>query len=155
MIKVKYNKNADIGDDNGKPTENIEKVNKHFLELEKVEQEMDKKYKNKEKERGLMESILHIYGQEMWHDDINIYGNRKALEDLKCAIETLLRTTENNNSENNINMPNSISIKSFVNDGEGFTCFIYLKQEDEINKLPVPYSDKIAKNKNQEDINIK
>lgn len=94
-----------------------------------------------------MESILHIYGQEAWHDDLNIYGNRKALEDLKCAIETLLKTKEWNKE-----MPDNIFIESFVNDGEGFTCFIYLKEDKEMEDLPVPYTDEMAKDKNANSI---
>lgn len=92
----------------------------------------------------MKESILHIYGQEAWHDDVNIYGNRKALEDLRDAITTLLITTEHNNPKKEFNMPDNLFIKSFVNDGEGFTCFLHIKEDEEMNRLPVPYTDEMA-----------
>lgn len=95
-----------------------------------------------------MDSLLHVYGQEAWHDDLNIYGNRKALEDLRDALITLLETTKNNKPKDKIKMPEHIFIKSFVNDGEGFTLFFHIKEDKEMNNLPVPYTDEIAKENN-------
>ena len=80
--------------------------------------------------------LLHIYGQEIWHDPVHIVGNREALEDLKKAIEKAL---DRGRGETD----------TFCNNGEGYTIVVILDDSDwqngEWKKRAVPYTDEVAR----------
>jgi predicted transcriptional regulator len=75
---------------------------------------------------------LHIYAQSHWHDLVIIVGDDDALESLQRAISA---ARLHNTSE---------SDTVFVNDGEGYNVLVYRASQEEIDKLPVPYTDEIA-----------
>lgn len=76
---------------------------------------------------------MHIYGQEMWHDDVSIIGDTASLTALKKAIEDALET-------------GSGFALAFVNDGEGFnTLVVRVDDAGRLDNLAVPYMDDMAK----------
>ena len=75
--------------------------------------------------------ILHIYGQEAWHEPVLIYGTASSLKKLRDTIDITLSGGLN-------------ASEFFVNDGEGYTVQIKIVDE-ELEELAVPYSDPIAK----------
>ncbi len=79
--------------------------------------------------------LLHIYGQESFHDAAMIVGNREALIELANAIDKALDGHGNGTSE------------AFVSDGEGYgvRVVLYDKPWDEWHKLPMPYTEDYAK----------
>jgi hypothetical protein len=80
-------------------------------------------------------NTLHVYGQEIWHDDVVIRGDKKALENLRDLIDKALKEKA---SVNDINQC------FFVKDGEGFNVSIYC--EGNMERTPLPYFDEVAKN---------
>jgi len=78
-----------------------------------------------------MENILHIYGQEAWHDDAKIFGTEEALKQLIVTIKKVLEKKEGHQFE------------TFVTDGEGYSVYIKLiNSEKDFDKENLPYSDK-------------
>ncbi|GAE36310.1 hypothetical protein [Halalkalibacter akibai] len=73
--------------------------------------------------------ICHIYGQDMWHGNAFIVGNRSALEELRNAIDTALKYGE-------------ISTTLSPSDGEGYELLISCV-EDGFNwdLIDMPYHD--------------
>ena len=82
-----------------------------------------------------MTNLLHIYGQIAWHDEVTIIGDKTSLTKLRNAIEEA------------INKDSSMT-DGVVNDGEGFNILII--NDNNIDKLPLPYSDEVASEKNQD-----
>lgn len=86
--------------------------------------------------------LLHVYGQGVWHDDVYIVGNRESLEDLRAAIDAALDKGEG-------------SSKAFTSDGEGFSIGVFLEdaewQTEEWMKLPMPYTEDMAKEQREWD----
>lgn len=78
---------------------------------------------------------LHIYAQSCWHDQVIIVGNRESLEMLQLAIKNAL---EDNQSASDL---------MFVSDGEGYNVLAYQASTEEMDKLPVPYTDEVAADK--------
>lgn len=72
---------------------------------------------------------LHIYGQEVWHDDAWIVGGPEALQNLILAIA---RAINAGHSEQ----------PYYVNDGEGYDLHVICEPVDQRHE--VPYSDEIA-----------
>jgi DNA-binding winged helix-turn-helix (wHTH) protein len=78
-----------------------------------------------------MKNILHIYGQEAWHDDAKIFGTEEALKQLVKTIKDVLKKKEGHQFE------------TFVTDGEGYNVYVKLiNSEKEFDKEELPYSDK-------------
>ncbi len=78
---------------------------------------------------------LHIYAQEVWHEDAHIAGTRDALESLRDAIDRALTTNNPGKAE------------AFCCDGEGYTVHIVLVSDEQAAAMPVPYTDACAKAK--------
>ena len=87
-----------------------------------------------------MSEYLHIYAQDVWHDEAFIVGNREGLEALRDALNKALEN------------PFSTA-RCFVNDGEGYACYIAeCKDEQKLDLLAVPYTDQIATEQNESSI---
>jgi len=79
--------------------------------------------------------VVHIYGQDYWHNDSFIIANKKGLLALKSAIEKALTTQR---SETNVT----------VADGEGYHLHVIsLNDQQKLQKLMLPYTDEIARDK--------
>lgn len=82
--------------------------------------------------------LLHIYGQEYYHDETYIVGDREALVSLKKAIEDALETGRG-------------SAEFFTSDGEGYDANIILREdkwESEFwTNLALPYAAGHAEDK--------
>lgn len=72
--------------------------------------------------------VVHVYGQDQWHDEVVIAGNKAGLEDLRRAL--------------NGERP---SPWLFVKDGEGY--HIAVVEVEDPNELPAPYADDMASEK--------
>jgi len=79
--------------------------------------------------------VLKIFGAEQWHDDIQIVGNKLALNKLKSAIEKALKG-------------NASSEEMFETDGEGYDIEVVMFNEKfsdtEWDKLPMHYISDLA-----------
>lgn len=75
--------------------------------------------------------ILHIYGQQFWHDDAVIIGDRRALELLRAQIDKAL--TEGVAANEGCDF--------FQSDGEGFPLYIAVASQDELDRLAGAYHD--------------
>ncbi len=75
------------------------------------------------------EETLHIYGQQMWHDNAYIVGNRAALQRLQDQITQALQYGEKKDV-------------FFPNDGEGYDLYVACV-DDQFNweNLEAPYHD--------------
>jgi len=63
------------------------------------------------------ERLLHIYGQEAWHDEAYLVGNRQALKALRDALTMLVDRDE---------VKAAVDIEVFANDGEGYSLSVVL-----------------------------
>lgn len=81
------------------------------------------------------DNILHVYGQEQWHDDVIIMGDETALRNLIKIIEKALKGETVAEEENCF----------FTKDGEGFSVLI--KCEKDMEKTRLPYYGEIAQEK--------
>jgi N-acyl-D-aspartate/D-glutamate deacylase len=78
--------------------------------------------------------ILHIYGQEAWHDDVVIVGNHDGIKKLyEACVAALADEIELDDRT------------AFVNDGEGFGIYVAMVSEPkDILGLKTPYSEWFA-----------
>ena len=76
---------------------------------------------------------LHIYAQEIWHDEAYIAGTRDALHALRDAIDRAL----------NHNAPTVA--EAFCCDGEGYRIHVVPATEEQADAMPVPYTDECAR----------
>jgi len=87
--------------------------------------------------------LLHIYGQDAWHDSVHIAGNREALEELRETIDEAL-----------CGVP--YSMEAMVNDGEFYDVRVVLLEGDwdaeYWQRLAVPYSADCAAEKREQAI---
>ena len=75
------------------------------------------------------DEILHIYGQQMWHDDAYIVGNRAALQRLRDEIDQALQYGE----KKDVFSPK---------DNEGFDLFVTCVDDQfDWEQLDSPYHD--------------
>ena len=83
--------------------------------------------------------VLHIYGQQQWHDDVYIIANRDGLLSLKTAIENALHSSNRSQAE------------LYVTDGEGYKIKVVLGDDDWLSpfwdNLALPYTEEIASEK--------
>ena len=77
-------------------------------------------------------TTLHIYAQEIWHDEAYIAGTREDLEMLRMAIDRALTDGRG-------------QMQAFVCDGEGYTVHVVTMTEDQADAMPVPYTDEMAR----------
>ena len=75
-----------------------------------------------------MESILHIRGQEAWHDDVIIMGTHIAIKELMNACKNAL---------DNKGFP--FHVNSFVKDGEGYEVTVQVMSEEHMENVELPY----------------
>ncbi len=79
---------------------------------------------------------MHVFGQLMWHDEIQIVGDTQSLLALKKAVEDALET-------------GSGSSLAFTGDGEGYNILIAREDDKTVyDTLAVPYTDEMASEKN-------
>ncbi|QHS09056.1 hypothetical protein [Sinimarinibacterium sp. NLF-5-8] len=76
--------------------------------------------------------MIHIYGQERWHDSVGIVGTRESVEALRDALSAALQVSH-------------AEMQDFVNDGEGFEIAIKVVSEQVMHQMAVPYSSEEAK----------
>ena len=74
--------------------------------------------------------ILNIYGQEYWHCDALIVGNKEGLEALKQTIDEALRVISKKASTKDDKEP------FFASDGEGYEVIVELHDEEWGIKAP-------------------
>lgn len=76
--------------------------------------------------------MTHIYAQSAWHDPAHIFGTRDDLLKLAEAIRDALE-----NGEGDCGV--------FAADGEGYQVEFFLCTEEEMQMLPLPYTEDYAK----------
>lgn len=76
-----------------------------------------------------MTNTLHIYGQKGPHYNVEIAGDRSALERLILTIEDAL----SNGQEGRVH---------YTNDGEEYTVYVSCYSEEGMQSRHLPYSDK-------------
>lgn len=85
--------------------------------------------------------LLHIYGQESWHDSVVVVGNKAALEILLQAIKTALKTGRGN------------SETVYPADREGYGVIVLQKNgevPEDWGRLALPYTNEIARDKRED-----
>ena len=80
-----------------------------------------------------MKDILHIHAQSFWHNPAKIVGTRAGLENLQKALNKVLSSTKESPSA---------EFTAYPQDGEGYLVEIEIKSEREMEKDPLPYSDR-------------
>lgn len=93
-----------------------------------------------EKSRGVPEKMpennglgmIHIYAQSAWHAPSHIFGTRGDLLKLAEAIRDALEDGEGD-------------CGTYTADGEGYQVEVYLCSDEEMNMLPLPYTEDYAK----------
>lgn len=81
--------------------------------------------------------IAHIYGQHSFHMEAIILGNEKGLIALRDAINEAIFPGKESSSEAEV----------YVNDGEGYTAYVKMVNDTDIDNLPVPYTADYAQDK--------
>ncbi|MEW6048032.1 MAG: type II toxin-antitoxin system HicB family antitoxin [Bacillota bacterium] len=77
--------------------------------------------------------VLHVYGQALWHQDVYLVGNRRALRKLRAAVTAALNRGRG-------------SCETFANDGEGYDVHVVCVDDPAtLDKLAVPYHGKHAR----------
>ena len=99
---------------------------------DKLKEFNDKVNNMSEEEDVQSAKYLHIFSQPWWHTDAYIVGDRHALEQLKMQIGYLL--DEDDSKQHSANY--------YCKDGEGYSLIVIL--EDNMNSVPVPYTDDVA-----------
>ena len=73
---------------------------------------------------------MHVYGQQAWHDDVVIVGSSADMIALRDQIDAAIHC---------------IKVKDtpdyFTNDGEGYGIIIIPVTEQEMQEIPLPYTD--------------
>lgn len=86
--------------------------------------------------------LLHVYGQDAWHDEVYIIGNRAGLESL---LNTIIRAIETG-VDSTPSCDESDPV--FVSDGEGFTTVVFCDESDWQGEfwrnLAMPYNNDYA-----------
>ncbi|PQZ57295.1 hypothetical protein CQZ94_10705 [Bacillus sp. MYb209] len=84
--------------------------------------------------------ICHIYGQQMWHDQAIIIGNKEGLEQLKNMIDIAL----NENQSEEVFYPVDLA---------GYNLKIMCVEDDEkLEHLSLPYHDENYYTKSDDEI---
>jgi len=69
--------------------------------------------------------VLNIYGQEFWHSEAKIAGNKEALKALREAIDRAIK-----NDKSVLGAGEKVDEALFANDGEGYALEIYCLPDD-------------------------
>lgn len=77
------------------------------------------------------DGTLHIYAQDCWHFPAGIAATRDALEALRDAIDEALRDGWS-------------CLDAFTNDGEGYSTYIAIADEQAEPLLYLPYTNEMA-----------
>lgn len=77
-----------------------------------------------------IEATLHVYSPWTWHDDARLIGNREALEALQEALTHVLAGQ------------GTAILQTFTSDGEGFDLEVRMVTREEMDQLPMPYTDR-------------
>lgn len=72
--------------------------------------------------------ILNIYGQEEWHTEARIIGNREGLLELKTTIERAL--TEEKATTDTDGVVNNGETALFASDGEGYEVIVEMHNDE-------------------------
>ncbi|KKK62083.1 hypothetical protein LCGC14_3007870 [marine sediment metagenome] len=72
--------------------------------------------------------ILNIYGQEFWHTDARIVGNREGLEELRDTIERALKDGKSSTLEDDARSGEETPL--FASDGEGYEVIVLMNNDD-------------------------
>lgn len=72
--------------------------------------------------------MIHIYGQDRWHEPAQIIGNRRGLEMLRDAIDGALRSGIE-------------EAEVYATDGEGYGIAVVELCDSLMNEMPLPYTD--------------
>lgn len=84
------------------------------------------------------DGLLHLYGQEYYHDETYIVGSREALLSLKKAIDDALETGRG-------------TAEFFTSDGEGFDTNIIVREDKWESpfwtSLALPYAGEHARDR--------
>lgn len=83
------------------------------------------------------DNVLHVYGQEEWHDDVIIVGDEIALRNLVKIIEKALKGETVSDEENCF----------YTKDGEGF-C-VHVKCEKDMERTRLPYYGRFAREREE------
>jgi hypothetical protein len=78
------------------------------------------------------QGLLHVYGPQFWHDNVYIVGNEDALGALRDALTAVIDSGRG-------------ACLSFASDGEGFAAVVLKADQEQIDKLAMPYSDEVAR----------
>lgn len=77
-------------------------------------------------------NVLHVYGQEAWHGESMVAGDREALGQLRDAVERALQDGE-------------ASFSSFASADDKFEVVVRLAEDAEfLRALPLPYRAEFA-----------
>jgi len=80
---------------------------------------------------------LHIYGQEVWHEEAFIVGDRISLELLRDCLNQVLEGKEDAVAHTKAEFS--------VNDGEGYDLHIALVSDKQMDKMAAPYTKEMAR----------
>ena len=82
-------------------------------------------------ERPTRTNVLHVYGQESWHDDVIVVGDRESLRQLTDAVENALRVRE-------------ASFSTVASADNEFEVSVTLADDELLRTLPLPYFAEFA-----------
>ena len=94
------------------------------------------------------QTLLVIYGQEMWHTEAKILGNSESLKRLRDAIDRTIHSEEDKRG-------NKISCEEFMqDDGEGYSLVVICDEKfdfspEDKNDYPISYMDDVAQEKDE------
>jgi hypothetical protein len=71
---------------------------------------------------------LHVYAQELWHDEAFIVGDVRALEQLRDAVSAALTSGRG-------------SALVFARDGEGYRLHVVRHETARMDRMRLPYAD--------------
>jgi hypothetical protein len=84
----------------------------------------------------MMGTVLHLHAGNQWHDDGYVVGDRQGLLRLREAIDNALAFEAEKTGQS--------CAAVYVNDGEGYNCYVICVPNAQIDSLAVPYTDSIA-----------
>jgi hypothetical protein len=79
---------------------------------------------------------LHVYAQDLSHDDAAIVGTRSGLAALRDALDAALAAADG-----------KTKAEVFVNDGEGYLLTVAVVSGEKMVEMAVPYTDDCAREK--------
>lgn len=89
-----------------------------------------------------MNNIVHVYGQESFHDDVWIVADREGMERLYSSMGEII------NGSGGLQQ----SFETCVNDGEGYSIHVKFDNTINMGKYSVPYSADYACEKRKDAI---